>query len=56
VVAWDRGHRWLGYVLADALTEIHYRFFPERRHAALANLAVIMPRAIREPPSTDGRV
>lgn len=38
---------WLGYVLADALTEIHYRFFPERRHAALANLAVIMPRASR---------
>ncbi len=38
---------WLGYVLADGLTEIHYRFFPDRRHAALANLAVIMPRASR---------
>lgn len=38
---------WLGYFLADALTEVHYRFFPERRHGALANLAVILPRASR---------
>jgi KDO2-lipid IV(A) lauroyltransferase len=38
---------WLGYLFADALTEIHYRFFPARRHAALANLAVILPRATR---------
>lgn len=37
----------LGYVLADALTEAHFRLFPARRHAALANLAVIMPRATR---------
>ncbi len=38
---------WLGYFLADLLTEIHFRFFPARRHAALANLAVILPRATR---------
>lgn len=37
----------LGYLLADALTEAHVRLFPARRHAALANLAVIMPRATR---------
>ncbi len=37
----------LGYAIADALTEIHFRFFPYRRHAALANLAVAMPRATR---------
>src|SRR5262245_173110 len=37
----------LGYFLADALTEVHFRFFPARRHAALANLAVILPRADR---------
>ena len=37
----------LGYLLADALTEVHYRLFPARRHAALANLAVILPRASR---------
>ncbi len=37
----------LGYLIADALTELHYRFFPARRHAALANLAVILPRASR---------
>lgn len=37
----------LGYFLADALTEAHFRLFPGRRHAALANLAVIMPRATR---------
>jgi KDO2-lipid IV(A) lauroyltransferase len=37
----------LGYLIADALTEIHYRCFPGRRHAALANLAVILPRASR---------
>jgi lauroyl/myristoyl acyltransferase len=37
----------LGYLLADALTEAHFRLFPARRHAALANLAVILPRADR---------
>ncbi|MEK7824332.1 MAG: lysophospholipid acyltransferase family protein [Candidatus Eisenbacteria bacterium] len=37
----------VGYLLADALTEAHFRLFPARRHAALANLAVIMPRATR---------
>jgi lauroyl/myristoyl acyltransferase len=37
----------LGYFLADALTEAHFRLFPARRHAALANLAVILPRADR---------
>ena len=38
---------WLGYLVADALTEAHFRLFPARRHAALVNLAVIMPRATR---------
>ena len=37
----------LGYLFADALTEAHFRLFPARRHAALANLAVILPRATR---------
>ena len=38
---------WLGYFLADVLTEVHFRFFPARRHGALANLAVTLPRASR---------
>jgi len=38
---------WLGYLVADALTEVHFRFFPGRRHAALVNLTVILPRASR---------
>jgi KDO2-lipid IV(A) lauroyltransferase len=38
---------WLGYLLADLLTEIHFRCFPARRHGALANLAVTLPRATR---------
>jgi len=38
---------WLGYRVADALTEAHFRLFPARRHAALVNLAVILPRATR---------
>ncbi len=38
---------WLGYLIADMLTEAHYRLFPVRRHAALVNLAVILPRATR---------
>ncbi len=46
---------WLGYLLADAFTEIHYRFFPERRHGALANLAVMMPRASRRERSRVAR-
>lgn len=37
----------LGYALAGALTELHYRAFPGRRHAALANLAVILPGVSR---------
>ena len=37
----------LGYALADLCTEVHYRAFPSRRHASLANLAVMMPRASR---------
>ena len=37
----------VGYFLADSLTELHFRLFPARRHAALANLAVILPRADR---------
>jgi KDO2-lipid IV(A) lauroyltransferase len=38
---------WLGYALADLFTEAHFRLFPTRRHAALANLAVALPRATR---------
>jgi lauroyl/myristoyl acyltransferase len=38
----------LGYFLADLFTEAHFRLFPSRRHAALANLAIIMPRATRQ--------
>jgi KDO2-lipid IV(A) lauroyltransferase len=39
---------WLGYALADLATELHFRLFPSRRHAALANLAVIVPHASRK--------
>jgi KDO2-lipid IV(A) lauroyltransferase len=46
---------WLGYLIADAATELHYRFFPARRHAALANLAVILPRASRRDRSRIAR-
>jgi KDO2-lipid IV(A) lauroyltransferase len=38
---------WLGYALADLATGLHWYGFPERRHAVLANLAVILPRASR---------
>ena len=38
---------WLGYALADLFAEAHFRFFPSRRHAALANLAVMLPRSSR---------
>ena len=38
---------WLGYFLADCATDIHFRFFPERRHAAAANLTILLPRATR---------
>ena len=38
---------WLGYALADAATGLHWLAFPGRRHAVMANLAVIMPRASR---------
>jgi len=37
---------WLGYALADLATGLHW-CIPNRRHAALANLAVILPRASR---------
>lgn len=37
----------IGYGLAGLATELHYRMFPSRRHAALANLASILPRATR---------
>ena len=37
----------LGYFLASALTEVHFRCFPGRRHNALANLAVALPRSGR---------
>jgi KDO2-lipid IV(A) lauroyltransferase len=38
---------WLGYALADLATGLHWYAFPARRHAVLANLAVILPRASR---------
>ena len=38
---------WLGYTLADLATGLHWYGFPGRRHAVLANLAVILPRASR---------
>jgi KDO2-lipid IV(A) lauroyltransferase len=38
---------WLGYALADLTTGLHWYGFPARRHAVLANLAVILPRASR---------
>lgn len=38
---------WLGYFLADALSEAHYRLFPARRHAAMANLTAVLPGASR---------
>lgn len=37
----------VGYALAWAFTELHFRAFPARRHAALANLAVVLPGASR---------
>ena len=37
----------VGYALADFATELHFRLFPARRHAVLANLAVVLPRASR---------
>ena len=36
-----------GYFLADVLTDLHFRLFPSRRHGALANLAVMLPRSTR---------
>ena len=35
----------VGYALAHLLTELHFRAFPGRRHAAMANLAIAMPRS-----------
>lgn len=46
---------WLGYALADMATGIHWLAFPGRRHAALANLAVILPRASRRDRSLVAR-
>jgi KDO2-lipid IV(A) lauroyltransferase len=38
----------VGYWLADLFAEVHFRFFPSRRHAALANLAIMLPRSSRK--------
>jgi len=38
----------VGYALADLFAEVHFRFFPSRRHAALANLAIMLPRSSRK--------
>lgn len=45
----------LGYLIADLMTEAHFRLFPDRRHAALANLAVMMPRSSRRERSRIAR-
>lgn len=37
----------LGYALARLFTEVHFRAFPARRHAALANLASVLPGSSR---------
>lgn len=37
----------LGYAIASMLSEVHFRLFPSRRHAALTNLAVMLPGASR---------
>jgi len=36
-----------GYAIANALARVHLWFFPKRRHAALVNLATIMPGSSR---------
>lgn len=46
---------WLGYALADLATGLHWYAFPDRRHAVLANLAVILPRASRADRARVGR-
>ncbi len=46
---------WLGYALADLATGLHWYAFPGRRHAVLANLAVILPRASRADRARVGR-
>ena len=38
---------WLGYGVADLATGLHWMCFPARRHAVMANLAVMLPRASR---------
>jgi KDO2-lipid IV(A) lauroyltransferase len=38
----------VGYALASLFTELHFRLFPERRHAALTNLAVVLPGTPRK--------
>jgi KDO2-lipid IV(A) lauroyltransferase len=37
----------LGYAVANSLARAHLWFFPQRRHAALVNLATIMPGSSR---------
>jgi len=46
---------WLGYAIADLATGLHWLAFPGRRHAALANLAVILPRSSRRERSRMAR-
>jgi lauroyl/myristoyl acyltransferase len=38
----------IGYAIASGLTELHFRLFPSRRHAALKNLATVLPGASRQ--------
>jgi KDO2-lipid IV(A) lauroyltransferase len=37
----------VGYVIANGLARVHLWFFPRRRHAALVNLAIILPGSSR---------
>lgn len=46
---------WLGYTLADLAAGVHWQFFPSRRHAVMANLAVILPRSARRDRARVGK-
>lgn len=45
----------LGYLLADLGAGIHWNAFPSRRHAVMANLAVILPRSARRDRARIGK-
>ncbi len=45
----------LGYFLADLFAGLHWHGFPARRHAVMANLAVMLPRSARRDRARVGR-